>query len=510
MKCPKCGNEIKEDYLYCDVCGEEIRIVPDFDATIDDNIDISLTGVIDTAGVIEGISKVATKEIDREIDKEATKEIDVKKGPQITDTLDVLDINQLDDKGKTVESDNKSDTKKKPVSSTIIKALVLAGAICVVVATVGVQINKKVNEYYSVDYQYERAFEQFEDEKYDDSIKTLKRITSIAPDDERIKLLIADNYHMLSKFDEANAVLYDLLDKYPDDPNINDAIIKNYEANEDYQSINKFLLEVDDADLKDKYEQYIADDVLFSSEEGTYDEIINLELVSNAGSTIYYTIDGSEADTSSIKYSEPIVLDAGEHLINAIAVNDFGIKSNNIAKSYVVDFYKPDEPVLLTKAGTYNVPTLIDVKISDYDLCYYTIDGADPTEDDNLYQGPFAMYIGKHNYKFAVVSNKGLSSEVVSADISLDLITLVGMDAAKANLTNFLTASGKNMSDITVLCEQAYVYNNQTYYIINEYRNSEGGKIETGNHYAVDVLTGLTFRAILNKATGEYTLETLI
>ena len=36
MTCPKCGNEIKEGHLYCDVCGEEIRIVPDFDETVDD------------------------------------------------------------------------------------------------------------------------------------------------------------------------------------------------------------------------------------------------------------------------------------------------------------------------------------------------------------------------------------------------------------------------------------------------------------------------------------------
>ena len=35
MKCPKCGNEIEDGKLYCGVCGEEIRIVPDFDATAD-------------------------------------------------------------------------------------------------------------------------------------------------------------------------------------------------------------------------------------------------------------------------------------------------------------------------------------------------------------------------------------------------------------------------------------------------------------------------------------------
>lgn len=510
MKCPKCGNEIKEDHLYCDVCGEEIRIVPDFDATVDDNINISLTGVIDTAGVIEGLSKVATKELNKEFDKEATKEISVKKSPQITDTLDVLDINQIDEKKPDDGSDDESTGIKKPARINIIKALVFAGAICVVVAILGLKINNRVNEYYSVDYQYEKAFEQFEEEEYEESIKTLKRISTIAPDDERIKLLIADNYHMMEKYDEANAVLYELLEKYPDDPNISVAIVKNYEAIKDYQSINKFLLEIDDDGLSEEYNKYFADDVSFSVEEGAYDEIIYLELASNTGSNIYYTVDGEAADTNSTRYSDPIELDAGEHVINAIAVNEFGIKSNNVVKNYVVDFYIPDAPTVSVKSGTYNVPVLIDVNLADYDLCYYTVDGEDPTKDDNLYQGPFAMYIGKHNYKFAVISNKGVSSDVVSLDVSLDLITLVGMDTAKANLTNWMTTSGKNTSDISIACEQAYVYNNQTYYIINEYRNSEGGRIETGNHYAVDVLTGLTFRAILNKSTGEYTFEALI
>ena len=36
MKCPLCNAEIKEGSLYCEVCGEDIHIVPDFDPVIDD------------------------------------------------------------------------------------------------------------------------------------------------------------------------------------------------------------------------------------------------------------------------------------------------------------------------------------------------------------------------------------------------------------------------------------------------------------------------------------------
>ena len=35
MKCPKCGNELKEGMLFCEHCGEEIRIVQDFEPEMD-------------------------------------------------------------------------------------------------------------------------------------------------------------------------------------------------------------------------------------------------------------------------------------------------------------------------------------------------------------------------------------------------------------------------------------------------------------------------------------------
>lgn len=31
MKCPNCGNELEPGKIYCDHCGHEIQIVPDYD-----------------------------------------------------------------------------------------------------------------------------------------------------------------------------------------------------------------------------------------------------------------------------------------------------------------------------------------------------------------------------------------------------------------------------------------------------------------------------------------------
>ena len=34
MKCPRCGADMKEGQMYCEHCGREIQIVPEFDPAL--------------------------------------------------------------------------------------------------------------------------------------------------------------------------------------------------------------------------------------------------------------------------------------------------------------------------------------------------------------------------------------------------------------------------------------------------------------------------------------------
>ena len=45
MKCPNCGSHLEEGNLFCEVCGEEINIVPEYDPDVDISVDID--GVFD-------------------------------------------------------------------------------------------------------------------------------------------------------------------------------------------------------------------------------------------------------------------------------------------------------------------------------------------------------------------------------------------------------------------------------------------------------------------------------
>ena len=46
MKCPKCGHELKEGHLICEICGEEIQIVPDFEPEIENSITETLSTLV--------------------------------------------------------------------------------------------------------------------------------------------------------------------------------------------------------------------------------------------------------------------------------------------------------------------------------------------------------------------------------------------------------------------------------------------------------------------------------
>ena len=48
MKCQKCGAELVPGHLYCDICGAEFQIVPNFEPEIENSIAESLSDIRET------------------------------------------------------------------------------------------------------------------------------------------------------------------------------------------------------------------------------------------------------------------------------------------------------------------------------------------------------------------------------------------------------------------------------------------------------------------------------
>ena len=46
MKCPNCGSEMAEGNLYCEKCGKDIHIVPDFEPELEQNIEQTIHTIL--------------------------------------------------------------------------------------------------------------------------------------------------------------------------------------------------------------------------------------------------------------------------------------------------------------------------------------------------------------------------------------------------------------------------------------------------------------------------------
>lgn len=494
MKCKKCGSEIKEGHMYCEVCGEEIRIVPDFDASVDDGFKVNLADIIDD---IPGVRTLAD-----------TKELSIE---------DISETKEIIKKDNSIQNEESKTGSKNKIDLKFVGILVL---LCVVSIVAIVAVSYNINQYYSYDIQYEKAFEQFSNGEYDDSVKTLKHVIKLNDTEVLPKLLLCDNYYELGKYDEALAVLETLLTKYQGDMNIYERLVKNYTMKGDNLSISELVESAQDESVKYMYGDYVKPTLSISPDAGIYGEPQLVILSSDTDGAIYYTIDGSEPDENSLVYKGPIEVNAGdEYDIRAICISEYGIKSEVLKSNYLVEIAEIEKPVVNTLGGQYTTPTDIKVEVPESLKCYYTVDNSDPTEESLLYEGPIAMYIGTHVFRFACFDDKGNRSEVETVEYTLDIVNFVDMGTAVNNLKLLLEANGKLADNVTLKCEQAEVIDGSIYYLVNEYVSKEyedldtleSGMIDTktGTIYAVEVLTGLTFRVNHNKTSGSFALSAL-
>jgi hypothetical protein len=122
-----------------------------------------------------------------------------------------------------------------------------------------------------------------------------------------------------------------------------------------------------------------------------------------AGSTIYYTTDGSTPTIESSVYSTPFTITEAI-TIKAFAVKDDLLDSNVATGQYTIG--AEDEvvtpltgggsgPIFSLVQGQYPSNYIIEIGCPDPDkTIYYTTDGSTPTSSSTLYTGPIPMFNG--------------------------------------------------------------------------------------------------------------------
>jgi len=129
----------------------------------------------------------------------------------------------------------------------------------------------------------------------------------------------------------------------------------------------------------------------FSPAPGTYSTTINVTLSdAQAGATIYYTLDGSQPNTSSPVYSTPISV-LMSTTIRAMATYP-GVKNSTIAMgSYNLTLPMAPAPTFSPLPSTYSSAISVSLANTSSLPMYYTLDGSTPTLNSTPYKSPIGV-----------------------------------------------------------------------------------------------------------------------
>ncbi|MGN0166748.1 MAG: chitobiase/beta-hexosaminidase C-terminal domain-containing protein [Acetatifactor sp.] len=462
MKCPNCGKEMTDGTLYCEHCGEDIHIVPDFEPELEQNIQQTINDILEDIGQNAGAEKNA--------------------------------------------ADGKKRSGFRQKKKSHMWQLLTALAVLIFVAAIGMAI--WVYRYNSEEYQVSKAIECTSSGAYEKAIACYNRALALDEGNIELQFSLAEVYLLKN-----NKIEYEyLLRNITGNENASleqldrayGKLIAIYRARGDYKTINELLMNSNNEQILTTYQNYIARMPEFSVKEGYYTSIQILKLSALGTGKIYYTTDGSEPDENSEQYTAPIILEDGDYLIKAVFINDNGIVSEVSTKEYHIDNDVIPAPEVSVISGEYNYPINIEI-LEDEGEVYYTTDGTVPTYSSQLYTGPIPMPLGKSTYKFARIVD-GVTGEVAERSYQLVLNTEYTPEQAVAAVIQYSMMSGKirdetghfDDTDAAYKYEYQYVTNVKDvgdFYVVSEIlRGADGSLTKTGTNFAVNIYSGERFK----------------
>ncbi len=399
MKCRYCGHEIPDGVLYCENCGKEVRIVPDYNP-LDDILAQEIVGSIN--GEPTGLDLSDTERLRRTASQRRTTGRTIRGTGTMTEDREAR---------RRQAQRRKAQLRKK-------RRILLAVMFLILAALIGGIVLIYKNSYNGIVSAGNKALER---QEYSEASSAFQR--AIGKNKERPEAYtgLSRVYLAQNDPDAAESVFLDAIEEQAGNSDLYGACIDFYIDTKQQMEIPGLLDEATDQ-VREALSEYIIDVPEFSLDaKETYEEVQQLTLTAGKSLTIYYTVDGSDPDTGSTKYTEPIQLDEGETTVTAIAVNKNGIPSMPEAKEYVIELPIEDAPAVSPSTGQYEAATSIEVKVPDGYEAYYTTDGSDPTTASAKYTGPVNMPEGETLFKAVLVSGDGRLSGITTRNYVLEL-----------------------------------------------------------------------------------------
>lgn len=369
MKCGNCGADLEEGTLFCPVCGKEVQWVPEYN---------TLETLIKQRELEEQEKKRREMEARKEREKEERK----------------------------AELERKRKRRKRWMLMGIAGGIVILG-IAAFVFVYQTQIN-------SFDHQISQAEAAYREGDYDSALQYVARAHELEPDNPEAEILEARIYIRDNNEPAAQSILLSVIEENPENTTAYGELLRLYEQQEEYTAIRDLMNQASD-NMRKIYQDYVCSLPEISQEGGSYSEEVTIEISNiSSGTTVYYTLDGSDPDQDCEKYEDPVELtEEGTFIFKYIAYNEKSIPSDIGEEEYVISFNAPERPKIAPVSGRYEYQENIIVTVPEGCTVYYAFDET-PTVDSTEYTGPVAMPQGEHTFSAIAVDSRGKKSPVAS------------------------------------------------------------------------------------------------
>ncbi len=389
-KCPSCGAEIPEGSLYCVKCGEDVHIVPDFDAELD------------------GTYQEAIEHI----------------------------TSQIEEPGRSDPINSEPTDNKKHHFSFYWVILCILCMLLVVGAVAYFHYSTLPSTRISAAYRAANAGE------YDKAIGILKKELSKNTDNIAFMTAMADIYMQKGDLESYEEVLWEIVHA-PEATQEQyfatyEELVGFYQQRGEYQEISDFLIASGNEELKEHFSEYVAKKPNSEPAAGYYDLPQLVKLSADSEAEIYYTTDGGNPLTEGELYTMPFLLEEGDYTVAAITKDARGVTGELYTADYHIAMQPPREPRILPVSGTYHELFSITVEEDEEagGSIVYWWDGITPEDTRLTYTGPISAPLGKRTWHFMRVGENGLSSDVVNRTYNLELMAAVSIEEATQSVLN--------------------------------------------------------------------------
>ena len=409
MKCRYCGHEIPDGMLYCEECGKEVRIVPDYNP-LDDMLTAQVKGAISgendyseddiyesvrnttAMGRSTGAGRYTSAGRRTGTGRNGVPGSTAGRSATGRNTAGRNTSGRRNTSGGSLpererrrrQAERKKALRRKRRKRALIILAVLA--VAVIAACFAI---------YQTSYAgiVNKGYKAIDSKEYDKSEQYFQK--AIAKNGKKAEAYagLAKVYTKQDNLDKAESVFLNAIEKQPKNTDIYEACVQFY-MDTDQKAEIPLLLEDAQDNVMETLAGYIVKGPKFSLDDSeTFEDVQELSLKVGSGYTIYYTTDETDPTVKSTKYAEPIQIGEGETVVSAVSPS----------------------------TGQYESATQIEIKVPEGYEAYYTMDKSDPTTASTKYAGPIDMPEGETIFKAILVNAKGRTSGVTTRNYVLEL-----------------------------------------------------------------------------------------